>query len=98
MPTTRRRLAKRRLAKIAENAPPMFPGERSMAPIADDKDGTRNLSFQGAADFRRRAIHRPLKETNNKKALTFVRSRHVQPPSATRRRPPTRPAMDCNQS
>jgi hypothetical protein len=32
--------SKEALAKIAENAPPIFPGERSMAPIADDKGGT----------------------------------------------------------
>ena len=43
-------ISKEALAKIAENAPPLLPGEPSgnpqpdkppsMAPIADDKDGT----------------------------------------------------------
>jgi hypothetical protein len=32
--------SKEALAKIAENAPPIFPGEPSMAPIDDDQDET----------------------------------------------------------
>jgi hypothetical protein len=32
-------ISKEVLAKIAENAPPILPGEPSMAPIADEKDG-----------------------------------------------------------
>jgi hypothetical protein len=31
--------SKEALAEIAENAPPILPGEPSMAPIADEKDG-----------------------------------------------------------